>query len=250
MPVKQSKNHNMLEKALRILEYIANQREGVNQTEVAKNFGIPKSSAHSLVNTLYNLHYLEKKEPNRFCIGVKAFEVGSKFIENNDTYTHSQLILRELVAAVDETAHLAFLDGAYVVYISKCECSHTIRMVSSIGKRIYAYGTALGKALLSGKTEEEIRSLYADGLQQITAHTITDIDTLLAQLAEIRSNGFAGEKEESTLGVCCIAVPITDKTGRIVMGMSISIPLLRFDKSFEKYKEPLLNAKKRIEMIL
>jgi DNA-binding IclR family transcriptional regulator len=248
MPV--NKNHHMLEKALKILDYIADQIKGVNLTDVSKKFNIPKSSAHSLVSTLFNLHYLQKNEQNRFCIGVKAFEVGSKFIENNDAYSHSRLVLRDLVAAVDETAHLAFLDGAYVVYINKCECSHVIRMVSSIGKRIYAHGTALGKALLSGKTDEDVRVLYHGNMEKITPNTITSIDALLSQLAEIRSTGFASEKEESTIGVCCIAVPIIDSMGRIIMGMSISIPRLRFDDSFEKYKGPLLEAKRRMEILL
>jgi DNA-binding IclR family transcriptional regulator len=240
----------MLEKALHILEYIANQSEGVNLIDVSKNFNMPKSSAYSLINTLYNLRYLQKNEQNRFCIGLKAFEVGSKFVENNDSYAQSRYILQELVAAAGETTHLAILDGIYVVYINKYECSHVIRMVSSIGKRIYAHATALGKALLSGKTDEEIRSLYSDGLVQITSHTIKHVEKLLVQLAKIRDTGFAIEEEESTAGVCCIGVPIVDKTGKTVMGMSISIPRMRFEGNYNKYKEPLLEAKRKIEMLL
>ncbi|MDR1901291.1 MAG: helix-turn-helix domain-containing protein, partial [Treponema sp.] len=131
-------NHNMLERALSILEYISEQNSGISFTEICTRFSMPKSSAHSLVNTLYNLNYLAKNKENRFSIGFKAFEVGSKFIENTDIYVHSRNVLYTLVDKVDETAHIAFLDGSEIIYLNKCECSHALRMISSVGKRVPA----------------------------------------------------------------------------------------------------------------
>jgi DNA-binding IclR family transcriptional regulator len=240
-------NHNMLTKSLRILEYIAEQNAGVSFSEICTHFSMPKSSTHSLVNTLCNLNYLVKNKENHFSIGFKAFEVGSKFIENTDIYTYSRNVLYTLVNKVDETAHLAFLDGSEIIYLNKCECSHALRMISSVGKRVPAHGTAVGKALLSEKTDAEMRQLYTGTLQKITENTVDNLDVLLHQLEEIRQSGFATEIEESTGGVCCIAVPVMDRSGKVALGMSIAIPKIRFDGSFERYKEPLLEAKKNIE---
>jgi IclR family KDG regulon transcriptional repressor len=199
------------------------------------------------VNTLCSLNYLSKNKENLFSIGFKTFEVGSKFIENTDIYTHSRNVLYALVNKVDETAHLAFLDGRDIIYLNKCECSHALRMISSVGKRVPAHGTAVGKALLSRKTDDEIRQLYTGALQKMTENTVDNLDVLLQQLEEIRQSGFATEMEESTVGVCCIAVPVVDRGGKTAFGMSIAIPKIRFDGSFERYKEPLLEARKSIE---
>jgi DNA-binding IclR family transcriptional regulator len=245
------KNHRMLEKAMLILEYISDQREGSQLTDICTVFSMPKSSGHSLLNTLANMGYLQKDDRNRYSIGIKTFEVGSKFIDNNDFYAYSRDVLRELVSAAEETAHMAVLEETDIVYLSKYDSSHVIRMVSSVGKRVPAHATALGKALLSGKKDDEIRSLYRDrGLVKLTANTITMLPILLEQLEETRRTGFATEREESTIGVQCVAVPIKNKTGETTMSISISVPVARWNNGFEIFKAPLLEAKRKMEVIL
>lgn len=246
----ENKNHRMLEKALDILEYISNYPNGATLLEICTDLELPKSSAYGLVMTFANMGYLNKNLDNRFTIGIKAFEVGSTFMENQDFHSYSRDVLAELVRATNETAHLALLDGRNVVYLSKFDCTHVIRMVSSIGKRIPAHATALGKALLSGKTEQEIRTLYAEHpLQKVTPNTIDDIEMLLEQVEQIRQTGFAFESEESTVGVHCIAVPVSDYTGKIQMAISLSVPLIRGEFDFEQVKKPLLQAKKKMGLI-
>lgn len=245
------KNHRMLEKALIILEYIASQPNGVSLTDICSRLQMAKSSAYTLLMTFVNMGYLKKSTNNRFVIGMKPFEIGSKFVENNDFSLYSHDVLKELVSVVDETAHLAILDGSDVIYLSKYDCSHVVRMSSSVGKRIPAHATALGKALLSGKTDDEIREMYdSNKMKKITPNTIDNIDVLLQQLSEVRRTGFAFEQEESTLGVRCIAAPIRKNTGVIYLGLSISIPIIHKDFDFELMKQPLLEAKLRLERVL
>ena len=244
------KNHRMLKKALQMLEYIANQPDGVSLIDICSQLSMAKSSAYVLLMTFVNMGYVKKSTNNRFIIGMKPFEIGSKFVENNDFSLYSRDVLKELVDAVDETAHLAVLDGSDVVYLSKCDCSHVVRMSSSVGKRIPAHATALGKALLSGKTDEEIREMYSGGMRKITAKTIDDVDILLQQLNETRQTGFSYEQEESTLGVQCIAVPVKEHSGSVYLGLSLSVPIIRKDFNFDLMKQPLLEAKLRLERVL
>lgn len=246
------KNHRMLEKALLMLEYIADQPNGVSLPDICGQLQMAKSSAYALLMTFVNMGYVKRAANNRFIVGMKPFEIGSKFVENSDLFLYSRDVLKELSDAVDETAHLAILDGTDVVYLSKCERrSYAVRMSSSVGKRLPAYATALGKALLSGKTDKEVQEMYRDaGLKQITPHTITDIERLLGQLEEIRRTGFAYEREESSLGVQCIAVPIMEHSGGIYLGLSLSVPVARTDQELEQMKEPLREAKLRLERVL
>ena len=88
------------------------------------------------------------------------------------------------------------------------------------------YGEDARKALLSGLTDDEIRSLYADGLPRLTENTVTDMDTLLAQLAEVRANGMATEREESTPQLACWAVPLR-RQDKVFAALSVSVPLFR-----------------------
>ena len=247
----ETKNHRMLEKALHILEYVASCPDGASLTDVCATLDIAKSSAYSLLMTFLHFGYIAKNPHNRFVIGLRAFEIGSRFVENNDFYLYSRDVLEELVRVTNETAHLAVLEGTDVVYLSKFDCSHVVRMVSSVGKRVPAHVTALGKALLSGKSDEEIQTLYHNReLERMTDNSISTVEELLRQLTQIRTSGFAYESEESTLGIRCIAVPVRNSTGEVCLGISISVPTLRVDFGLEQVKQPLLEARRRLGRVL
>lgn len=247
----ETRNHRMLEKALLMLEYIADQPDGVTLPEICTHMQMAKSSAYSLLITFVNMNYIKRGTNNRFMIGMKPFEIGSRFIENSDFFLYSQDVLKELADTVKATVHLAILDSTDVVYLSKCGITPVVQMSSSIGKRLPAHATALGKALLSGKSDEDIRKMYPlGGMQQITPHTLTDPERLLAQLHDIQASGFAYECEESSLGIQCIAVPIKDNSGSVYLGLSLSLPVAQTQPPLEPMKRPLMEAKQRLERVL
>jgi len=136
-------------------------------------------------------------------------------------------ILKELTLKTGETSHFAKLDGGNVLCLVKVESSQPIRMYSAIGMQLPAYGTGLGKALISDMTKEQIMELYPDGLNPMTENTITDFDLLYSQIETIRETGFAFECEESNSGVRCIAVPVKNE-GKVVAAVSIGIPIFRY----------------------
>lgn len=245
-------NHKMLEKALFILEMASQYQDGISLSMVCAELNMPKSSAFNLLNTFANMGYLNKNpDSGRFTIGLKVFELGSSFIQNNDNYAYVYDVLRKLVQEVGETAHMAVLDGRDIVYINKYDCSHSVRMISNIGKRVPAHATALGKALLTALSDEEIKALYKNSkLATLTPNTISTVDELLQNLADIRAAGFATECEESTPGVQCIAIPVFSPRSNFKTGISISVPLSRSEDGLDKYKEPLTEAKKQLIAIL
>lgn len=118
-------------------------------------------------------------------------------------------MVKQAAYGCGETCHFAVLDGKDALYLFKEESPEPIRMISSAGKRIPAYSTAIGKALLSRYTDEEIRKMYSDGLKKLTENTITDMDELLSQIRKIRVDKMAYETEESSHNITCIAVPIS-----------------------------------------
>lgn len=245
------KNHKMLEKALKILEYVS-KNDGLSLTEICNAVEIPKGSAFILLNTFVNMRYMKKDKNGLYRIDVGLFELGTRFVDNNHFFRTAREVLEGIVGTVDETAHLAVLDGTDAVYVCKYECSHTVRMVSFVGKRLPAHGSAIGKALLSGLSEQEIHALYGDReLETFTPHTVRDLEVLIEQVREVRLCGFAVEHEESTPGVECIAVPLVSRhSGQVEAAISISVPVSRSKGSMEQFKEPLLGAKRSLEILL
>ena len=118
------------------------------------------------------------------------------------------------------------------------------------GYKYPAYATGIGKALLSGKTEKDIKTLYPEGLYKLTEHTIDDFDTLFSQMEETQKSGYSFEKEESNNDVQCIAVPVKYKEN-VIAGMSVAVPVFYYSEEFEKKAmEELKKAKQHIEKLI
>lgn len=143
---------------------------------------------------------------------------------------------------VNETVQLGALDELTVVYVDKVEGSQPLRLVSQIGARLPAYATGLGKVLLAGLPEDELKSRLRNyRLRRFTPRTIGTKRELLAVLDEVRNRGWAEDHGEYTEGVMCVAVPLRDHTREVVGAMSCTVPQSRID-SGETVKETLLEV--------
>ena len=143
-------------------------------------------------------------------------------------YSHGQLA--ELVDAFKETCYCGTLVDGMVLYLDKMDSPQPLRVLTNTGKRLPAYATSIGKALLMDATLEELTQMYPDGLKPLTPHTVTDINALHLQLSAARQEGYTWEVEESTEHVRCFAAPIR-KYGKIVAAISVAIPLFRYEDS-------------------
>lgn len=218
-------------RVLDIFELLARHPDGLSLSEIATALAMPKSSAHGLLSTLLRRGYLRPGRRDRtYRLGARLFELGSSYLAGADLLTEGQEVVRETAHACDETVHLAILDGNEVLYIAKEEGTNTVRMVSAVGKRFPAYGTGVGKMLLSALPVEELDRLYPvdKTLPPITDRTITDPIAFRHELAETRRRGYATDYEESTPGLCCIAAPVFNSDGVIAAAISVSVPTVRF----------------------
>lgn len=218
-------------RVLDIFELLAHHRDGMSLSEISTELAIPKSSAHGLLATLLSRGYLRPGRSDRtYRLGARLFELGSSYMAGADLLSEGQEVVRETARACDETVHLAILDGDEVLYIAKEEGTNTIRMVSAVGRRFPAYGTGVGKMLLSALPPAEVDRLYPPDkrLAPITPRTITDPVAFRRELADIRERGYATDDEESTPGLCCIAAPVFDSHDDVVAAISVSVPTVRF----------------------
>ena len=217
-------------RVLDIFELLAEHPDGLSLSAIAAELAIPKSSAHGLLSTLLTRGYLRAGRHDRtYRLGVRLFELGSVYMAGADLLAEGQEVVRETARACDETVHLAILDGHEVLYVAKEEGTNTVRMVSAVGRRFPAYGTGVGKMLLSALPAEALDRLYPPerALVAITPRTIVEPAGFRQELAETRQRGYATDFEESTPGLCCVAAPVYSSEG-IVAALSVSVPTVRF----------------------
>jgi IclR family transcriptional regulator, KDG regulon repressor len=219
-------------RALDILELFLDGTQSMSAPEIMARTGLPRTTVHELVTTLTQRSYLAPvpEQQHRYRLGVRAFQLGSVYAERLDLAREGASVAREVAEACDETVHLAVLDGAEVVYIVKVDSTHSVRMVSAVGRRLPAHCTAVGKMLLSGLSPEEFAARLPAGrpLAAMTSESITSVAQLERELAEVRRRGIAAESCESNPDVACVAAPVFDHGGRMVAAMSISVPISRW----------------------
>jgi DNA-binding IclR family transcriptional regulator len=185
---------------------------------------------HGLLKTLQTSGWVNfDSESRRYSLGIRAWEAGNTYVEAVDLSDRARPYMTAVRDALDETVQLAVLDGRFNVYIAKVDGSNPLRLESTVGRRLQAHATGLGKVLLADLDKNEL-SQRLDGvkLERFTSNTITQMPALRRELALTRKRGYGRDEEEYTVGVQCIAAPIRDSSGRVTAGMSVSVPSVRF----------------------
>ena len=233
--------HQPTNRVLRILEQVASSREGQRLSDFSKNLGFPKSTIIPILQTLCENRYLNQDDAGRYTAGTALFSLGAAFAGCFPVleYVHQQL--DALVEQLGETCYCGVLEDGQVLYLDKVDSPQPLRMLTNTGKRLPAYATSIGKALLMGKTQQQLRAMYPDALEQLTSRTITDIPTLEQQLQRAQTEGYTWEIEESTEHIRCFAVPVC-KHGNVVAAISVAIPLFRYQETEKERILALLKA--------
>ncbi|WP_329285243.1 IclR family transcriptional regulator [Streptomyces sp. NBC_00691] len=204
--------------------------------EITRRLQLPRTTTHELVTTLTARNYLVPVpgQPGRYRLGVRTYQLGSRYAEQLDLAAEGHQVAREVADTCGETVHVAVLEDMDVIYIAKVDSTHAVRMVSAAGRRLPAHCTAVGKMLLATLPEAELEErLDGYDLAGMTPRSITDPDALRAALAEIRILGVAGEQQESNPDVSCVAAPVRDRSGRVVAALSVSVPVHRWSEDRE-----------------
>jgi DNA-binding IclR family transcriptional regulator len=219
-------------RALDILELFLEGDGTLSAPEITRRLGLPRTTVHELVTTLAARNYLVPLpgQPGRYRLGVRPYQLGSRYSEQLDLAAEGQQVARTVAETCDETVHVALLEGTDVIYIAKVDSTHAVRMVSAAGRRLPAHCTSVGKMLLASLPAAtlDVRLPLDTPLRAMTPHTITSPQELRSQLAAIRDRGIAIEQRESNPDVSCIAAPVRDSAGQVVAALSISVPMIRW----------------------
>lgn len=220
-----------LQKALRILVYMGEQAPEAGVTELASDLGLTKATVHRLLNAMERFDLIERNEESeRYRLGLKLHQLGSRAVESRTLRTEAHRLLVEMSRRSRETVSLATPAPGGVVCLDRLDSPHTIITVCTpIGSMFPAHCTAAGKAILAYLADDEIQELVRrHGLRQYTPFTITQMGPLKENLRLIRQRGYAVDHQELERGLSGVAAPVLSAHERVIAAVGIAGPTLRF----------------------
>jgi DNA-binding IclR family transcriptional regulator len=219
---------NSVLKAFRVLDLLAGS-PNLTLSEIVRALELPKSSAHSILETLSAEKVVEREEGSgKFYLGVKLVELGNRANLELDICRIAAPFLNGLNQEFDETVHLTVLDRDEVLYVDCIESRRRLRTYSVIGVRAPLYCTSVGKAMLAFQRDDEIlRIARTKGLKRITSATIDTEEKLFAEVARIREAGYAIDDMEHEEHLRCMGAPIRNARGEVFASLSLSGPAER-----------------------
>ncbi len=211
-------------KALDVLDHVAGFGRPVRFAEVLAQSPHPKATLYRLLQTLTNtgmLHYDEAGQT--YTPGLRLVRLAHVAWQQSSLAPLARPFLDALSARAGETIHLAQLDEGQVLYVDKRNATRPIEMFSAAGKVGPGYCTGVGKAMIAHLPEADREAAIArQAFHGFTPQTFTTAGGFLKELAAIRTEGIAFDREEHEPGIICIAAPILTEAGRVLGALSIT----------------------------
>lgn len=232
---KQPDSVSSVMKVFGILQALGEEREN-GITELSQRVMMSKSTVYRFLQTMKTLGYVSQEgESEKYALTLKLFELGAKALQNVDLIRSADIQMREISRQTKETIHLGALEEDSIVYIHKIDSLYNLRMYSRIGRRNPLHSTAIGKVLLAWRDRPEVEAILKNvEFTRSTSRTLTSQEALMPVLEQVRAQGFGEDNEEQEEGLRCIAVPVFDRFGRVIAGLSISFPTIRFSEELKK----------------
>jgi IclR family transcriptional regulator, acetate operon repressor len=209
-----------LSKVLKVLEALG---EPTGVSEVARSSGMSVSTAHRILSELTQLGWVFQNEHRQYLPGSRLLAMAGNVIQKSGRVPLARPAMERLSTLTGYTIHLGVRLGDEAVYVEKIDGRRVYQMRSRVGMAIPLHSTAIGKAILAGLPDDDIRAFAARaGLRPITASTITDVEQLVQHLAMVRERGWSWDASENEEIIRCVGMAVYDGTETAIAGISVS----------------------------
>ncbi len=217
--------------------------------ELSQRVMMSKSTVYRFLQTMKSLGYVAQEgESEKYSLTLKLFELGARALQNVDLVRSADIQMRELSRLTKETIHLGALDEDSIVYIHKIDSMYNLQNVlaywppqPAVQYRDWQGAAGMARSQRSGQ--------ILDGVEykRSTERTITSTEELLKVLDGVREQGYGEDNEEQEEGLRCIGVPVFDRFGVVIAGLTHSFPTLRFsEERLHEYVAMLHQAARKI----
>lgn len=211
-----------IERGFSVLLAFDADRSNPTLAELATATGLSRPAVRRILLTLQRLGYVHGAA-GRWTLTPRVLSIGQHYSSSHGMIETAQPHLRRLAEQTDESASLAALDGTEVVYIGRVSVRRIMRIDVSVGSRVPAHATSMGRAMLAWSPREHVEKIIADsGLRAYTKHTVTDATEFRRALRQVREQGWSLVAEELEEGLLSVSAPILDQSGEVVAALASS----------------------------
>jgi IclR family pca regulon transcriptional regulator len=237
-----------LERGLEIIHTFGADAPRQTVSEVAAKTGLTRATTRRFLITLVELGYVAT-DGRSFQLAPRVLGLGYSFLSGLGFPDVALPHLERLVAEVEESSEASILDGEDIVYVVRVPGTKLMTISISVGSRMPAHATSMGKVLLAGLSDSELDAYLEQAtLKRFLPKTVTDPAVLRSQILRTRADGFAIVDQELEEGLLAIAVPIHDRTGRVVAAVNLSTHIAR--RTVKSLREDLLPPLERTARLI
>ncbi|MGI8713903.1 MAG: IclR family transcriptional regulator domain-containing protein [Solirubrobacteraceae bacterium] len=216
-----------LERGLSVIRAFDSEHRELGLSEVARITGLTRAAARRFLLTLVSLGYMSLSD-GRFALRPRVLELGYAYLSSLTLPEVAQPHMEALVERVNESSSISVLDDTEVVYVARVPTRRIMSINLSVGTRLPAYATSMGRVLLAALPDPELEArLQRIEVRPLSAHTITDLGELRAELERTRRQGWAAVDQELEEGLRSLAVPIRGASGEVVAALNVSVHATR-----------------------
>ena len=210
-----------LARGLAVIQAFGPERQAMTLTEVATATGMTRAAARRFLLTLEDLGFVTS-DGKHFSLTPHILRLGYAYLSSMCWWHIAQPFMEQVANDVGESCSAAALDGDEIVYVARIPASRIMSVNLSIGTRLPAYCTSLGRVLLAHRPAGWLDA-YLDrtALEKRAPRTLTDRERVRAEIDKVRRQGFAVIDEELEAGVRSIAVPLYDRSGACIAALNV-----------------------------
>ncbi|MFS8097378.1 helix-turn-helix domain-containing protein [Lentzea alba] len=210
-----------IERGFAVLLAFDEERVNPNLAELAAATGLSRPAVRRILLTLQRLGYV-RNDGSRWSLTPRVLSIGQHYSASNAMIETAHPHLLELSAKTGESASLGALDRRDAVYVARVPVRRIMSINVSIGTRIPAFATSMGRVLLAWAPDAVVEDVIAGGMPALTKHTVTDPGELRDVLRDVRSDGWSIVAEELEIGLLSVSAPVRDRSGEVVAALASS----------------------------
>ena len=189
--------------------------------QVAKVTGLDRAGARRMLHTLETLGYVQH-ERSEFRLTPRVLDLACAYLSTTAVWGVAEPVLQKLAIAVQEASSAAVLDGIEIVHVAGDPGPRLMTAHVALGSRLPAYCTSTGRVLLGDLSEHDLdRILKASNITKRTRYSVTSIPELKRIIRREHDRGWSFLNEEIEEGLCALAVPIVNQSGRIIAAINV-----------------------------
>lgn len=217
-----------VEKAILILELLAEQTEPIGIAEMSKATGLNKNVIFRLLHTLESRHWITAYEGPSYALSLQPFSCFSRALAQTSLQKAAKEPLSALWESTGESCYLAVLNGTKTLFVEHYDSRRDIRIHGSVGASYYSNCCAPGKVLLAHAEDSVYARTVEEGLHQQSEYSITNAEALSKELAAVLERGYATDIEEYSRGMYCFAAPVYNHSQRVVAAVGLTVLALHY----------------------